>query len=184
MFQLTTLMPDPTKPVSSMKLIERVGQENEEEVKREEDAKPISKNLAKKLAKKNKKKGGDAPAQEEIKGGGVAEEEKVKEVEMIPLEERKVDYKKDFFERPAYLTVSGQLSVENYACGIGDCYTFGPTFRAEKSNTSRHLAEFWMIEPEIVFADLNDVMDLTEDYVKYCLRYVMENNVEDIAYFN
>lgn len=103
---------------------------------------------------------------------------------MIPLEERKVNYKKDFFERPAFLTVSGQLSVENYACAVGDCYTFGPTFRAEQSHTTRHLAEFWMIEPEIVFADLDDLMDLTEDYVKYCLRYVMENSADDIEFFN
>ena len=103
---------------------------------------------------------------------------------MIPFEERKVNYKEDFFGRPAFLTVSGQLNVENFACGIGDVYTFGPTFRAEKSNTSRHLAEFWMIEPEIVFCDLDDLMNLTEDYVKYCLRYVMENSADDIDFFN
>lgn len=82
------------------------------------------------------------------------------------------------------MTVSGQLSVENFACAVGDVYTFGPTFRAENSNTTRHLAEFWMIEPEIVFADINDVMDLAEDYVKYCIRYVMTNNADDIDFFN
>jgi len=65
------------------------------------------------------------------------------------------------------------LNVETYACGMGDVYTFGPTFRAENSNTSRHMAEFWMIEPEIVFCDLNDLMDAAEDYCKYCVRYVL-----------
>ncbi len=103
---------------------------------------------------------------------------------VIPFEDRKINYKKDFFGKPAFLTVSGQLSVENYACGMGDVYTFGPTFRAENSNTTRHLAEFWMIEPEIVFADINDVMDLAEDYVKYCIRYVIANNVDDLDFFN
>jgi len=74
--------------------------------------------------------------------------------------------------------------VETYACGMGDVYTFGPTFRAEKSDTSRHLAEFWMIEPELCFAELPDVMDCAEDYVKYCLRYIMENNADDVEFFN
>lgn len=82
------------------------------------------------------------------------------------------------------MTVSGQINVETYCCGMGDVYTFGPTFRAEKSDTSRHLAEFWMIEPELAFAELPDVMDCAEDYVKYCLRYVMENNKDDIDFFN
>jgi asparaginyl-tRNA synthetase len=103
---------------------------------------------------------------------------------MIPLEDRKVDYKKDFFGKPAFLTVSGQLSVENFNAAVGDVYTFGPTFRAEESHTSRHLAEFWMIEPELCFATLSDVMDCAEDYLKYCLRYVLENNADDIDYFN
>lgn len=95
-----------------------------------------------------------------------------------------MNYKEDFFGKPAFLTVSGQLAVENYACAVGDVYTFGPTFRAENSHTSRHLAEFWMIEPEIVFADLEDVMCLAEDYAKYCVRYVLENNADDIEFFN
>lgn len=103
---------------------------------------------------------------------------------MIPFEDRKVNYSKDFFGKPAFLTVSGQLSVENFNCALGDCYTFGPTFRAENSHTSRHLAEFWMIEPELAFATLEDDMDCGEDYVKYCLRYVMENNADDIDFFN
>jgi len=103
---------------------------------------------------------------------------------MIPVSDRKVNYKEDFFGRPAFLTVSGQLNVETFACGMGDVYTFGPTFRAENSNTSRHLAEFWMIEPELVFADLDDLMDCAEDYTKFCVRYVLENNKDDIDFFN
>ena len=95
-----------------------------------------------------------------------------------------MNYRKDFFRKPAYLTVSGQINVETYACGMGDVYTFGPTFRAEHSDTARHLAEFWMIEPELAFCELPDVMDCAEDYVKYCLRYVMENNADDIDFFN
>ena len=95
-----------------------------------------------------------------------------------------MNYRKDFFRKPAYLTVSGQINVETYACGMGDVYTFGPTFRAEHSDTARHLAEFWMIEPELAFSELPDVMDCAEDYVKYCLRYVMENNADDIDFFN
>jgi aspartyl/asparaginyl-tRNA synthetase/glutathione S-transferase len=84
-----------------------------------------------------------------------------------------IDYAKDFFGRHAHLTVSGQLNVETHNCALSDVYTFGPTFRAENSNTSRHLAEFWMIEPEIAFADLNDDMDLAEDFLKYCTHYAL-----------
>jgi asparaginyl-tRNA synthetase len=94
------------------------------------------------------------------------------------------DYSEDFFEKPAYLTVSGQLNGEIYACGLSDIYTFGPTFRAENSNTSRHLAEFWMIEPEMAFADIYDNMDCAEAYLKYCLQYVLEVCAEDLAFFD
>lgn len=89
----------------------------------------------------------------------------------------KIDYTKDFFKKPTFLTVSGQLNVENYACALSNVYTFGPTFRAEVSHTTRHLAEFWMIEPEIAFADVHDVMDCAEGYVKFCLEYVLKNNL-------
>lgn len=84
--------------------------------------------------------------------------------------DRKIDYTKDFFGQAAFLTVSGQLQAEIGACALSNVYTFGPTFRAEYSFTSRHLAEFWMIEPELVFADLNDDMRLAEDYVRYCCQ--------------
>ena len=94
-----------------------------------------------------------------------------------------VDYSKDFFGKPAHLTVSGQLNGEMYALALGDIYTFGPTFRAENSNTPRHAAEFWMIEPEMAFADLNDDMDLAEDMVRYCVKHVMNTCAEDLELF-
>ena len=89
----------------------------------------------------------------------------------------------DFFGKPSSLTVSGQLSVEMFSLSLGDCYTFGPTFRAENSNTARHVAEFWMIEPEIAFADLEDDMDLGEEMIKYLIQHVLDNCAEDIELF-
>ena len=99
-------------------------------------------------------------------------------------EEGKIDYKKDFFGKEANLTVSGQLSAEAFALAFRNVYTFGPTFRAEDSNTARHAAEFWMIEPEIAFADLSDDMDLAEEMVKYVIAYVLENAPEEMTFFN
>lgn len=93
-------------------------------------------------------------------------------------------YEEDFFGKHASLTVSGQLHVESFAMAFRDVYTFGPTFRAENSNTTRHASEFWMIEPEIAFADLEDDMDLIEDMVKYCIDYVLENAPEEMKFFN
>lgn len=95
-----------------------------------------------------------------------------------------IDYTQDFFGCPTFLTVSGQLNGEAYACALSDIYTFGPTFRAENSNTSRHLAEFWMIEPEMAFADLKDIMDCAEAYIKFVLKYALDNCQEDIEFFN
>ena len=99
-------------------------------------------------------------------------------------EDGQVDYSKDFFGIPTHLTVSGQLNVETYATAFRNVYTFGPTFRAENSNTVKHAAEFWMIEPEICFADLNDDMDLAEDMLKYTFSYVLENCREEMEFFN
>ena len=99
-------------------------------------------------------------------------------------EDGHIDYNKDFFGKEANLTVSGQLSAEAYAMAFKNVYTFGPTFRAENSNTPRHAAEFWMIEPEIAFADLNDDMELAEDLLKYIINYVLENAPEEIKFFN
>ena len=99
-------------------------------------------------------------------------------------EEGKVDFSEDFFGKPTNLTVSGQLNGETFAMAFRNIYTFGPTFRAENSNTTRHAAEFWMIEPEICFADLKDDMILAESMLKYVIRYVLENAPEEMAFFN
>ncbi len=99
-------------------------------------------------------------------------------------EDGSIDYGKDFFSKPTNLTVSGQLNGETYAMAFRNIYTFGPTFRAENSNTTRHAAEFWMIEPEIAFADLKDDMRLAEDMIKYIIAYVLENAPEEMAFFN
>ena len=100
------------------------------------------------------------------------------------LPDGSVDWSQDFFGKRANLTVSGQLNAENFAMAFGSVYTFGPTFRAENSNTQRHAAEFWMIEPEIAFADLNDDMDLAEDMIKHIINYVMERCPDEMAFFN
>ncbi|NND81641.1 MAG: asparagine--tRNA ligase [Gammaproteobacteria bacterium] len=94
-----------------------------------------------------------------------------------------VDYEQDFFGGESFLTVSGQLNVEAYCLAMSKVYTFGPTFRAENSNTSRHLAEFWMVEPEIAFADLNDDAALAEDFLKHCIREVLDQRADDMAFF-
>jgi asparaginyl-tRNA synthetase len=99
-------------------------------------------------------------------------------------EDGEVNYKEDFFGKEANLTVSGQLEAETYAMSLGKVYTFGPTFRAENSNTSRHLAEFWMIEPEVAFMDLDGNMDLAEDFLKSVLSYVLEHNREDLEFLD
>lgn len=100
------------------------------------------------------------------------------------LQDGSVDYSKDFFHRPTYLTVSGQLEAEALACALSDVYTFGPTFRAENSNTSRHLAEFWMIEPEMAFADLKDDMELAESYLKFIIQAALKNCSADLEFFD
>ncbi|MGL5917059.1 MAG: asparagine--tRNA ligase, partial [Culicoidibacterales bacterium] len=102
----------------------------------------------------------------------------------LPMIDGGIDYKEDFFGRQTNLTVSGQLEAEAFALAFRDVYTFGPTFRAENSNTTRHAAEFWMIEPEIAFADLNDDMDLAEAMVKYVITYILEHASEEIDFFN
>lgn len=102
----------------------------------------------------------------------------------IPKSEGKIDFSQDFFGKEASLTVSGQLEAEIYALAMKNVYTFGPTFRAENSNTSRHLAEFWMIEPEMAFCDITGNMNVAEDFIKYILKYVLDNCAEDMNFFN
>ena len=107
------------------------------------------------------------------------------ETNKAPLnEDGSIDYKQDFFGKETNLTVSGQLEAETYAMALGKVYTFGPTFRAENSNTTRHLAEFWMIEPEVAFMDLDGNMDLSEDFIKSVLRYVLEHCKDDLAFLD
>ncbi len=101
-----------------------------------------------------------------------------------PMKDGAVNHEEDFFGKPAFLTVSGQLEAEIFALALSDVYTFGPTFRAENSNTSRHLAEFWMVEPEVAFCDLNGLAGLAEDFLKYIFTYVLEHCGEDMAFFN
>ena len=102
----------------------------------------------------------------------------------LPRNDRgKTDFRRDFFGREAFLTVSGQLNVEGYCLALKKVYTFGPTFRAENSNTSRHLAEFWMVEPEVAFADLEDLADIAEDFLKYVFRAVLERCPQDMRFF-
>ncbi len=134
---------------------------------KEDEEKKLSKKELKRLAKKaaSKKKDEESQKPEEVKIPGA------------------VDYTKDFFGRRGNLTVSGQLNVETHACALSDVYTFGPTFRAENSHTSRHLSEFWMIEPEIAFADLEDDINLAEDYLKYCVEYALAMCKEDLEFF-
>ncbi|QHM70494.1 asparagine--tRNA ligase [Mixta intestinalis] len=106
------------------------------------------------------------------------------DLENLPRDAQgKVDFNEDFFGREAFLTVSGQLNGETYACALSKIYTFGPTFRAENSNTSRHLAEFWMLEPEIAFASLDDAADLAEAMLKYVFKAVLEERADDMAFF-
>lgn len=163
MFQVTTILPEPHEKISKI---------------------PTN---APEKPKAEKKK---APAKTEAKTDEVAAEvveakpkEEVK-AEPVPFHEKTINYKKDLFGKPSFLTVSGQLSVENYCCALSDVYTFGPTFRAENSHTTRHLSEFWMIEPELAFATLEDNMQCAEDYLKFCLSYVMKNNAEELEFFD
>lgn len=106
------------------------------------------------------------------------------DLDKLPKKEGKVDSSQDFFEKPAYLTVSGQLEGEIFACALGKIYTFGPTFRAENSNTSRHLAEFWMVEPEVAFNRLTDNMDLAERFLKRLFRDALTRCADEMAFFN
>lgn len=129
----------------------------------EPEQKELSKSEQKRLAKKKGKVDPLKPVEEIVPGA--------------------VDYTHDFFGQRVNLTVSGQLNVETHACALSDVYTFGPTFRAEESRTYRHLSEFWMIEPEIAFADLSDDINLAEDYLKYCVQFALENCADDLEFF-
>lgn len=115
---------------------------------------------------------------------GAGEMFKVTTLSEDQIDKKETDYSKDFFGKKTSLTVSGQLEAETYALGLGNVYTFGPTFRAENSNTSRHASEFWMIEPEMAFYDLNDNMDLAESFLKNILQYILDNCSEDLNFLD
>ena len=106
------------------------------------------------------------------------------DLEKVPMKDGSVDVEEDFFGTPTFLTVSGQLEAESFALALSDVYTFGPTFRAENSNTSRHLAEFWMVEPEVAFCDLDGLADLSEEFLKHVFTYVLNHCQEDLGFFN
>eukprot|EP00056_Hartaetosiga_gracilis_P017215 m.6669 g.6669 ORF g.6669 m.6669 type:complete len:544 (-) comp5431_c0_seq1:91-1722(-) len=180
MFQVTTLLahadeaaktPKPTEEElqAAKSAVEEQGEIVREAKEQKKDKKTIKKAVAKLLSLKKELQ---------------TLEEKLRIVGGIPHnEDGTIDYGKDFFGRAANLTVSGQLQGEAYACGMSNIYTFGPTFRAENSNTTRHLAEFWMIEPEIAFCDLNGLMQCTEDYVRFCAQFILDHCEEDLAFF-
>jgi asparaginyl-tRNA synthetase len=106
------------------------------------------------------------------------------DLDKVPMKDGVVDTEADFFGKPTFLTVSGQLEAEIFALALSDVYTFGPTFRAENSNTSRHLAEFWMVEPEVAFCDLDGLADLSEEFLKHVFTYVLDHCQEDLGFFN
>ena len=120
----------------------------------------------------------------DCEGAGAMFQATTLNLDNVPKKDGKTDYSQDFFGQQVMLTVSGQLDVENFAMAYGNVYTFGPTFRAEHSNTTRHAAEFWMIEPEMAFADLSDDMDCAEDMVKFIISYVMDTCPEELAFLN
>jgi asparaginyl-tRNA synthetase len=120
----------------------------------------------------------------DAEGAGAMFQVTTLDLDRLAASGQKVDYTKDFFGKPAYLTVSGQLNVETYCQALGRVYTFGPTFRAENSNTTRHLSEFWMIEPEVAFNDLSDNMELAEDFIKYLLKTALADCAEDLEFFD
>lgn len=144
----------------------------------EEGEKKMSKNALKKLKKQQERE-----AKAKARNAAAKAAEPVAHVHVEKKVVGAVDYSKDFFGRRANLTVSGQLNVETHCCALSDVYTFGPTFRAENSHTSRHLCEFWMIEPELAFADLARDIDLAEDYLKYCVQYALEVCADDLEFF-
>jgi len=191
MFAVTTTLPHSHEPISKMTAL----QTHTKTPKTEAELKVIAD--AKALKETQKKEAEEKKAAEDLAAGKEPKknkkdkkkkEEEPKEGDLfnftpVPFEEQKVDYKKDMFGKAAFLSVSGQLNVETFAHGMADVYTFGPTFRAENSHTGRHLCEFWMIEPEIVFATLQDDMACAEDYIKFCLQYVLKNNEDDMDFF-
>ncbi|KAK4415625.1 Asparagine--tRNA ligase, cytoplasmic 1 [Sesamum alatum] len=188
MFQVTTIINEaeklekelkenPPPSESDIKAAEFVVKEKGEAVAKLKSAKASKNEIIAAVAELTKAKENLSKLQERYKlaercrlGGG------------IPKKDGKIDYAEDFFARQAFLTVSGQLQVETYACALSSVYTFGPTFRAENSHTSRHLAEFWMVEPEIAFADIQDDMNCAEAYVRFLCQWLLDNCYDDMEF--
>lgn len=182
MFQVTTLINDAEKV--EKELIKNPPP-SEADV---EAAKLIVKEEGEKVAQKKEAKASKAEIKAAVdelnkaKENAAKVEERSKLKPGIPQKDGKIDYAQDFFARQAFLTVSGQLQVETYACALSSVYTFGPTFRAEHSHTSRHLAEFWMVEPEIAFADIEDDMNCAEGYVRFLCQWLLDNCLDDMEF--
>jgi len=181
MFAVTTTLPGHDQPISKMTALQTHTKTPKTEAELKEIADAKAAKVVERKEAEEKKAAEDLAAGKEPKKAKKEKkkkEEEPKEGDLfnftpVPFADQKVDYKKDMFGKSAFLSVSGQLNVETFAVGMSDCYTFGPTFRAENSHTGRHLCEFWMIEPEIVFATMEDDMACAEDYIKFCLQYVM-----------
>ncbi|KAM7275848.1 hypothetical protein ACFE04_017714 [Oxalis oulophora] len=182
MFQVTSLINDaekreadliknPPPSESDIETAKAIVKEKGEAVAQLKAAKANKKDITAAVAELNK-----------AKENASALEERANLKPGLPKKDGKIDYSQDFFARQAFLTVSGQLQVETYACAVSSVYTFGPTFRAEHSHTTRHLAEFWMIEPEIAFADLQDDMNCAEAYVKYMSQWLLDNCFDDMQF--
>eukprot|EP00658_Telonema_sp_P-2_P009821 TRINITY_DN1365_c0_g1_i1.p1 TRINITY_DN1365_c0_g1~~TRINITY_DN1365_c0_g1_i1.p1 ORF type:complete len:570 (-),score=147.54 TRINITY_DN1365_c0_g1_i1:73-1782(-) len=184
MFQVTTLLSqvdpakvDPTKRAAAEAEVEDIRGKIQASLARHEDLIQDEKKNKKNISKGIKQR-------ETLEIELTQALERRDEGDLARQDNGQVDYSRDFFKKPSFLTVSGQLNVETYCCGLSSVYTFGPTFRAENSNTTRHLAEFWMIEPEIAFADINDAMRCAEDYVRYCCQYLLDNHRDELEVFD
>ncbi|KAL2479969.1 Asparagine--tRNA ligase [Abeliophyllum distichum] len=188
MFQATTLISDaekleknlkenPAPSEADLKAAELVVKEKGETVAQLKSVKASKQEISAALAELTKAKENLSKLDERFKLG-----ERCKLSGGIPKKDGKIDYTEDFFARQAFLTVSGQLQVETHACALSSVYTFGPTFRAEHSHTSRHLAEFWMVEPEIAFADIKDDMNCAEAYVKFLCQWLLDHCYDDMEF--
>ncbi|GER30361.1 asparagine--tRNA ligase [Striga asiatica] len=186
MFQVTTLLSDaeridkefkasPPPSEADLKAAELAIKEKGADVAQLKSAKASKDEIGTAVSELNKAKDVFSKLEQRYKLG-----ERLRASGGIPKKDGKIDYAEDFFARQAFLTVSGQLQVETYACALRRVYTFGPTFRAENSHTSRHLAEFWMVEPEIAFADIQDNMNCAEAYVKFLCKWLLDNCSDDM----
>jgi len=182
MFQITTLLsqvkPELANSEAKETAKEQVGTLEKELTTLEDEIKTLTENGGDKKALKKKKN-----AVEPLRNSLQAARKAANLGDVPRNSDGTVDYSEDFFGKASFMTVSGQLNVETYAVGLSSVYTFGPTFRAENSHTGRHLAEFWMIEPEIAFADIWDDMRCAEDYIRYCCQYLLDHCRDDMEWF-